>query len=221
MKLICIHLNMVLVVQGWLLQEYNNTVFTGVIPWFLLRYMSIGSLLFLRFFFTVSWFQKMMREPHSNLWEELEHRLWAELIDQRRRWTSLMLLWLNGSKSLQPRRMYICLKYSWFWSEMFKIRFSMSGEKKINNFSKEQQNLSLSRTIPGQRRRRKCCFERLDPAGQTRCAGYWGAARILGLNTPFWPWGRRSTSSAGSSGHPSHSAHRGDNRWMDDSINLL
>lgn len=87
--------------------------------------------------------------------------------------------------------------------------------------AQEKQNLMSSLTIPGQRRHRKRCFERLDPAGQTHCAGYWGAAHILGLNTPSWPWGRRSTSSAGSSGRPSHSAHRGDNGSMDGWLNKV
>lgn len=74
--------------------------------------------------------------------------------------------------------------------------------------------LSTSLTIPGQRCRRKCCSVHLDLAGQTHCARYWGATHILGLSTPFWLLGRRSTSFVGSSDLPSHSAHREDNRWI-------
>lgn len=70
------------------------------------------------------------------------------------------------------------------------------------------EKIILPFTIPGQRCRRKCCSVHLDPGGQTHCAGYWDAAHILGLSTSFWPSERRSTSSAGSSDRPSHSAHR-------------
>lgn len=43
---------------------------------------------------------------------------------------------------------------------------------KIDVMSHQQGEEKLPRTIPGRRCRRKRCFERLDPAGQTRCAGH-------------------------------------------------
>lgn len=72
-------------------------------------------------------------------------------------------------------------------------------------------------TIPDRRRHRKRCSERPSPAGRTRRAGCWGAARILGPNTPSWPWGRLSTFFAESSVLPSQSAESQRNarhRWL-------
>lgn len=78
----------------------------------------------------------------------------------------------------------------------------------------KSKRLSISLTTPGQRCHRKCCSVHLDLAGQTHCARYWGATHILGLSTPFWLLGTRSTSFVGSSVLPSHSAHREDNGCM-------
>ena len=112
--------------------------------------------------------------------------------------------------ALQVKSKFPRLNLDW---SVYKMLHS-TAEREPNN----TDNMLKSLTIPGRRHRRKHCSERLDPAGRTRCAGCWGAARILGPNKPSWPWGRWSTSSAGSSGRPSRSAHRRRGRmdgWAD------
>lgn len=40
--------------------------------------------------------------PIQQLWDELEHDYEPDFIAQQQCWISIIVLWLNGSKSLQP-----------------------------------------------------------------------------------------------------------------------